>query len=68
MLPVVLGVLDSWLDTLVVRAEIFPGIVGSGVILVELSVFVNPEGSRLSRQSAVQPPGIPGPARAPLRM
>lgn len=49
MLPVVLGVLDSWLDTLVVTAEVVPRVVDSGIILVELSVFVNPEAVGKSR-------------------
>lgn len=59
--------MGSWLDTFVGTAEIIPVVEVSVTTVVKISVFVNAEGSRLSRQSAVQPRGIPRSARAPLR-
>lgn len=45
-----------------------PAAAGKVEAIVELFTAVNPEGSKLSKQSVVQPRGIPRPARAPLRI
>lgn len=63
----VLSILVSWLDTFTGTTEDILKIDDSVVTLLKLFMFVNPEGSKLSRQSAVQPHGIPRSARAPLR-
>lgn len=65
--PRIFGGVVSSLDTVVATVEIIAVGDDSVAAEVEFSKPVNPEGSRLSMQSAVQPRGIPRPARVPLR-